>query len=123
MRFLCLAAAFFLGLAGPAKAQSWFTREACEVVEPAIDQQAIDPEWMVEIEAKAAKIENGNGRLWKITGKSGAVSHLWGTFHSSHRLVLDLPQALRDIIASAKVVATEHNQTSLTRLEMQVRHW
>jgi len=118
MRFLFLAAAFFLGLAGPAKAQSWFTREACEVVEPAIDQQAIDPEWMVEIEAKAAKIENGNGRLWKITGKSGAVSHLWGTFHSKQKLITYLPQTLRSIIASAKVVATEHNSESITRLEL-----
>ena len=49
----------------------------------------------------------------------GAVSHLWGTFHSADPLILDLPDDLRAAIAKARVVAVEIDYIAKSRDELR----
>ncbi len=94
-------------LAGPALAQDWATVEVCTVDAPEIVDEAFSPPGRAALEEAAAGVPNGTGRFWRIEAPSGAVSHLWGTFHASDRLILDLPQPLEDVIDAARVVAVE----------------
>ena len=113
-RSLCVASLLGLFVTPTASAQSWFTRDVCTVTEPAIDD-AILPAHVLQ---KAAEIENGVGRLWKITSPAGKVSHLWGTFHSNNRHILDIPAELRQLLGDARVVALENDPTSGTRPDL-----
>ncbi|MFK7939686.1 MAG: TraB/GumN family protein [Roseovarius sp.] len=63
-------------------------------------------------------MSNPVGRFWKITSPDGAVSHLWGTMHSNHPLILDLPEALIDQINTARIVALELDYTTATRQQL-----
>ena len=99
----------------PAPAQSWFTPQSCRIASPETNPGVIDPAILAPIEAEAARIPNGTGRLWRITGPGGAVSHLWGTMHSSDPLILNLPPELRQVLAAAKVAALEYDPIYPTR--------
>lgn len=101
-----------------AAAQDWATREVCDVREAAIFEDSLHAP-LAQLEARAAKIPNGVGRFWRITAPSGAVSHLWGTYHSTDRLVLDLPDALETAIEQARIVALEIDPVYRTRAEYQ----
>ncbi|MBN7784890.1 TraB/GumN family protein [Ponticoccus gilvus] len=92
--------------AGPTLAQDWATRAVCDVPQVALYEDTLDAP-LAELERQAAKIPNGLGRFWRITAPGGAVSHLWGTFHSTQREVLDLPDMVLAEIARAKTVALE----------------
>lgn len=102
-----LLAVTLLAAPGPAAAQDWFTAEACRISAARIDAVAYPPDLQADFQAFAPDIPNPNGRLWRITSASGAVSHLWGTFHTPDPLLLDLPDTLRSILADARVVALE----------------
>ena len=70
---------------------------------------------------QAAKaIPNPVGRLWRITASSGAVSHLWGTYHTPHPLLLDLPDTFRRVLAEARVVALEFDPLPDNRAELML---
>ncbi|MCP5076287.1 MAG: TraB/GumN family protein [Rhodobacteraceae bacterium] len=99
-----------------ADAQYWMTKEACDVTTPKVDKSLADFDLVAK---RAAEIINGTGRLWRITSPDGAVSHLWGTFHSNDPLILDLPDELREVLAMANTVAPELDArfTSRRRLE------
>lgn len=116
-----MRAALILGLsalfAAPATAQDWATREVCAVDTPRIVEAAFAPASLAELEGLAAKIPNANGKFWQITAPDGAVSHLWGTFHSSDPLILALPEKVRTAIAAAKTVAVEVDFTHASREE------
>jgi uncharacterized protein YbaP (TraB family) len=99
----------------PAPAQSWLTPQSCRIASPETDPGVIDPAILAPIETEAARIPNGTGRLWRITGPGGAVSHLWGTMHSSDPLILNLPPELRQALAGAQVVALEYDPIYPTR--------
>lgn len=110
MRHLLLAPMLiFFGLVTPATAQSWFARDVCTVVEPAIDPSVMIPDLLAKLDAEVAEIENANGRLWRVTTPDGKVSHLWGTMHSTAPVIVDLPPEFRAILADARVVALEVN--------------
>ncbi len=94
-------------IALPAVAQDWVTRELCAVTDAGIDSAALTDALLSELQPKADQIANGVGRFWRIESPTGAVSHLWGTFHSSNPLILDLPDAVEQAIADARVVALE----------------
>ena len=96
-----------LFLAEPALAQDWATRQVCTVVTPEIHADLFDPYGLDRLEDDAAKIPNGTGRLWRITTPEGAVSHLWGTFHSADAHILRAAEAARDLIETARIVAVE----------------
>lgn len=50
------------------------------------------------------------GLLWRIQAPSGAVSHLFGTMHSSHpALTQGLPKSVREAFAGSRVLALELN--------------
>ena len=98
-----------------APAQSWATPETCTIETAEIAPEAIDAALMVELEAEAARIPNATGRLWRITSPDGAVSHLWATFHSTERLILDLPPILRRILEDASFVAVEYDPVFASR--------
>ncbi len=102
-------------LPGLAAAQDWATKEVCDVIAPEIVEEVFAPLGRAALEEQAAKIENRRGRLWRIESSDGKVSHLWGTYHSSDPLILDVPEALRDAIAEARVVAVEINYVAPTR--------
>lgn len=94
-------------LAAPAAAQDWATRDVCKVETPEIVDSAFAPATRATLEDEAAEIPNGIGRFWRIETPGGAVSHLFGTYHSADPLILDLPQAVLDAIAEARTVAVE----------------
>lgn len=116
MRLIALLCAACLAL--PAQAQSWATQELCDVREPRVHDEVFEPFGRSELQSAAAEIPNGIGRFWRITSPEGAVSHLWGTFHSNHPLILDLPQPLMDTIGSARIVAVEANFSDVSRAEL-----
>ncbi len=98
-------------LASPALAQQWATRSFCEPETIAVLDAAFAHADRAELEQRAADIPNGTGRLWRITSPEGAVSHLWGTMHSSHRSVLDMPEQTLELIDTADLVALEIDPT------------
>ncbi|SMX38119.1 TraB/GumN family protein [Maliponia aquimaris] len=107
-----LAAALALaGLVTSASAQDWATREFCQPPRIEVIDSVFDPEGRAELESRAAGIPNGVGRFWQVTGPDGAVSHLWGTMHSSHPSVLDLPDEVVATLTDARLIALEIDPT------------
>lgn len=106
---------------GPAIAQDWITPEACEVTKAVPDPTLLDAADQEEIRANAAAISNGVGRLWQVTSPQGQVSHLWGTFHSSDRLILDLPPELTALLAEARVLVLEYDPVAASRTVLEER--
>ncbi|MBY6118705.1 TraB/GumN family protein [Mameliella alba] len=97
--------------AAPVVAQDWATRELCFPPRIEIHDEVFAPEGRAELEARAAAIPHATGRFWRITAPGGGVSHLWGTMHSSHRSVLDLPAAVREALAGADRLGLEIDPT------------
>ena len=110
--------ALALSTAGPAAAQDWFTHAACTGAVARIDPLAYPPALQDEYQAALEAIPNPVGRLWRITTPGGAVSHLWGTYHTPHPLLLDLPDTFRTILAEARVVALEFDPLPDSRTEL-----
>ncbi|MBV7396004.1 TraB/GumN family protein [Mameliella sediminis] len=104
----CLA---LLADAPRAEAQAWATRALCFPPRIEIHDTVFAPEGRDELERRAAEIPNGTGRFWRIESPAGAVSHLWGTMHSSHRSVLTLPAPVTTAIEGASHVALEIDPT------------
>ncbi|MEZ5798428.1 MAG: TraB/GumN family protein [Paracoccaceae bacterium] len=104
-------------MTGSAGAQDWFTPETCRVTAADLAAAAMEPELAARVEAAAATVVNGRGRLWQITTDAGEVSWLWGTYHTPDPLLLDLPQEFRAILAQARVVALEFDPLPETRAE------
>lgn len=104
-----------LCLALPAPAQDWATRDVCTVETPEIHADLFEDPGLDALDAEAARIPNGMGRLWRITAPDGATSHLWGTFHSSDPHILRLVDEVRDLIESARTVAIEIDYSFASR--------
>lgn len=104
-----------MALAPAAWAQDWATAEVCRVDEARIDMRVFAPSDLAALEAAAADIENRRGRFWRVVSPDGAVSHLWGTYHSSDPLILDLPDQVRAAIDDARAVAVEIDFVMATR--------
>ena len=88
-------------------AQDWVTPDACALQPVADLSTALPVEGRAEVEAAAAKVANGVGRLWQVTAPDGRVSWIWGTFHSSDRLLTAMPPELADRLAQAAVLVIE----------------
>lgn len=115
---LVLFCATLLFVARPAAAQDWFTAEACTLDEARINPQAYPPDLEQKYRLAAEEIPNPVGRLWRITSPGGTVSHLWGTFHTPHPLLLDLPDTFRAILGDARVVALEFDPIPDSRADL-----
>ncbi len=72
-----------------------------------VDDSVFDPIGRAALETAAAGIENRRGKFWRIEHPNGAVSHLWGTWHSSDLLILDLPEEVKRTIEAARLIALE----------------
>jgi len=116
-----LTALLFALIATPAAAQHWATADACRITDPKVHESVFGPN-RAFIDAVAANEINGTGRLWKITAPNGAVSHLWGTYHSNDPTILDLPPQLRAVLADAKTVASEFNPIPPSRRQLERRY-
>jgi uncharacterized protein YbaP (TraB family) len=101
------------------QAQDWATKEVCSVDVATVSESAFAPATFAHLEDIGATLPNGKGRLWRIETASGAISHLWGTMHASDPLILELPDALRAAINSARVVAVEIDFTAKSRAELR----
>ncbi|MDU8927920.1 TraB/GumN family protein [Alisedimentitalea sp. MJ-SS2] len=101
-----------------AQAQSWVTPAVCEVDTPRIDAHVLSAERLDALRSEAAKIPNAVGNFWRITAPDGAVSHVWGTMHSSDRHVLTLPDIVIDEITRARLLAIEADYTAESRAEL-----
>ena len=99
----------------PGAAQHWMTRERCTVTDIRIDPDVLAPEALQRLRATAATVPNGVGTYWQITAPGGAVSHLWGTWHSNDPLMLDLPARVIAQVRAARVAAFEIDPVLPTR--------
>ncbi|MEL7254625.1 MAG: TraB/GumN family protein [Pseudomonadota bacterium] len=108
-------------LATPLSAQSWATRDLCLIDEAKVHEDIFTPEFYAAMQDRGAQIPNGVGRYWRITSDTGAVSHLWGTMHSTLPMILRLPDQVTDTIEAARVVAVETDYTQYTRPELTVQ--
>ncbi len=97
------------------RAQDWVTKEFCSVTTPTIFPEIFEQFGLAALEGDARTIQNGTGRFWEITAPNGAVSHLWGTYHSSDLHILRLPASVKKKIEAAKVVAIEVDYTAPDR--------
>lgn len=113
-----------LAMLAPAtvQAQAWATREVCEVTLAKIDPQVLPDELLASLRADAANMPNPRGRFWRIQSPDGAVSHLWGTMHSSDPLILSLPVIVQKRISGARAVALEFDFTIPTRDAINLRN-
>jgi uncharacterized protein YbaP (TraB family) len=107
-----------VSIASKASAQSSITREACTVTTE--DLANVDETILTErnIVEASKTTPYGVGKLWKITSPAGAVSHIWGTIHSSQTIAVALPTEVIQLIETARVVAIENDPTSITRFEL-----
>lgn len=114
-------------LAQPVLAQEWATPEVCAVTMPEIEAKLADPVFVKNTNLQSARIPNSVGRLWGITAANGAVSHLWGTIHSSAQPILDLPPEMRDRLDQSRVLAVEADHRYTDRASYQAAttdpHW
>ncbi|WP_293446795.1 TraB/GumN family protein [Planktotalea sp.] len=115
--------AALLGLlfASPATAQYWATKEICDVKAPQIHASEFAPATEGDLHARAAEIPNSVGPFWKVVAPNGTVSHLWGTFHSNHPLILDLPGPVLDALHGSDLVATEIDGIHSSRRKLEIR--
>ena len=109
-------------LAAPVSAQSWATRDLCLIDDAKVHQDIFPPGFYANMQTRADTIPNGTGRFWRITSQDGAVSHLWGTMHSSLPIILRLPDEVTREINTARVVATEVDYTQQTRPELALAY-
>lgn len=120
MRWRALLCAALLALPGAASAQYWATRDVCDVPAAQIFEERFAPLTKDALLQAGREMPNGVGRLWRVESPDGAVSHLWGTFHSNDRLALDLPQTVLDQIRAARVIALEFDYTFKSRRAIEI---
>ncbi|MFZ1479586.1 MAG: TraB/GumN family protein [Paracoccaceae bacterium] len=106
-----------VALVGQAQAQDWITPESCAVTAADLVAAEMPPDLGLRLAEAADAVPNARGRLWRIIAKDGKVSHLWGTYHTPHPLILDLPPEFRLVLGAARVVALEFDPIPESRAE------
>lgn len=99
----CLTALLLTVVPNPGAAQDWATPEFCDIGV----QQLEDAQERLLSEDTGSDVENGVGRLWEITAPNGAVSHLWGTMHTTDPAVLEIPKTAISLFEEAKTFGME----------------
>lgn len=92
------------------------------MAEAKIHPETFTPTSFAKIEADEFDYENSRGLFWEITAPNGAVSHLWGTMHSNHPLILDLPDAVEAQITAARVILPEFDFIVKSRRALELRN-
>jgi len=75
-----------------------------------------DPAAHAAILARAAAVENGTGRFWRIARDGRAPSHLFGTVHSTEAAARPLPVAVASALDGARVLMVELTPQEQARL-------
>lgn len=115
-RLLAVALAVLAWTApGPAHAQDWITPAAC-AIDPLAARAAVPP-----LPAAGDSTPFGIGRLWTVTSADGAVSHVWGTLHSSDASVLRLPAKVLDLLGRARTLVLESDPRAASRAALEFR--
>jgi uncharacterized protein YbaP (TraB family) len=115
-----IIAALALALAAPAaQAQYWATTDYCRVETPEIIETVFPSSSYADLQAAAAQIPNSTGKLWKITSSEGAVSHLWGTYHSNDPFLLRQATQVEHLARAARVAAFELDPVAPSRRKFE----
>lgn len=93
-----------LGAAPPADAQN---PPSCKGRDLLAELAVTDPALHARVLEEAKEVENTGAVLWKIEGKAGKVSHLFGTIHVTDERVGRLPAAADAAIAASGTLALE----------------
>lgn len=107
--------------AAPLAAQDWITPDTCRVTREQADNVNLPADLAPEVDAEAAALPYGTGRLWQITSPSGGISHIWASFHSSDPLILDLPPQLIGFLQQARVLILESDPRASDRQDLEER--
>ncbi|MEO1776521.1 MAG: TraB/GumN family protein [Pseudomonadota bacterium] len=78
-----------------------------------------DPVRYAAILEAASTVPNGQGRLWRITGPDGGVSHLFGTYHDTEAAALMSPEA-RSAFGEAERLVLEISEAELAAMEARM---
>lgn len=65
------------------------------------------PDKYKAFEAAAAKVPNAEGLLWRVSGKAGAPSYLFGTMHAVEDDLVALSEPVRAALKESRSVAVE----------------
>ncbi|GMG84098.1 TraB/GumN family protein [Paralimibaculum aggregatum] len=79
-----------------------------------------DPAAHGRILARAAEVPNGEGLFWRVVAPGGAVSHLYGTLHSTEAAARWLPGPAISALGDARLVMVELTPEEQQRLERRI---
>ncbi|MEL6766199.1 MAG: TraB/GumN family protein [Pseudomonadota bacterium] len=71
------------------------------------------------MEVEAAEVPNGEGRLWQVEAPSGAVGHLFGTYHDTEAAGTLTP-AVRAAFAEATTLVVELTEKEFAAMEARI---
>lgn len=108
-------------MATPLAAQDWITPDTCRVTREQADNVSLPADLVPQVDAEAAALPYGTGRLWQITSPLGRISHIWASFHSSDPLILDLPPQLIGFVQKAQVLILESDPRARDRQDLEER--
>ena len=91
------------------------TRERCTVTDVRVHPSVLPATALNRLRAAAEDVPNSVGNYWRITAPGGAVSHIWGTWHSNDPQMLDLPSLVEQHVRRARVAAFEIDPVPATR--------
>jgi uncharacterized protein YbaP (TraB family) len=83
--------------------------------------QSSDAASFEKFESSARAVANGQGLLWRIEGKSGRASYLFGTMHSSESIAKSFDELVLRALRRARVVATELPGASTRKVANELR--
>lgn len=83
--------------------------------------QTTDAASFEKFENTARGVANGQGLLWRIEGKGGRASYLFGTMHSSEAIAKSFDELVLRALRRARVVATELPGASTRRVATELR--
>ena len=106
-----------------AQAQAWATRAACDAGAAEIAPHVLPEAQLAALRERAAAVPDSDGRFWRVQSPGGAVSHLWGSYPSSHPQILALPQIAEARIAAARLIAVDRDFTAASRAELNRRQF
>ncbi|WP_245479755.1 TraB/GumN family protein [Hansschlegelia zhihuaiae] len=83
--------------------------------------QSSDAASFERFESSARAVANGQGLLWRIEGKGGKASYLFGTMHSSEPVAKSFDELVLRALRRARVVATELPGASTRKVANELR--
>ncbi|MEM6490011.1 MAG: TraB/GumN family protein [Pseudomonadota bacterium] len=92
---------------------------ACAGRDMLAELAAADPDAHAALLARGAAIPNGEGRLWRVEGPDGGVSHLFGTYHDTETYATLTP-TVTDTLAGARRFVAELTEAEIGEMEARI---